>query len=158
MNEDLINLTKNTVEMLGFTPVEIKILKSKNNSILKIVIYNKNNDISIDDCANVSNVLLRRIELDYPNFSNYYSIIVESPGVDRKLKTIEEISIFVGKEIKFNISDIKKYNLKENVVVGLIEKVENNKILIKKNNEILIFDYDDIKNPCLYFDIKKYLK
>ncbi len=156
LKEKIISMAKDTIETLGYISVDINLAVSKSGRTLKAVIYKKNSDISMDDCAKVSNVLLRRLELEIPDFSENYDLLVESPGVDRKLESLEELKIFSDKEIRFVIKKPDKYGIKDSVLIGNILRFEDNKVIIKHNDTEYKLDNNDF-SARLYFDIKKYL-
>lgn len=158
LNKDrIIELTKDTVKTLGYSCVETKITQGKSGKTLKVIIYKTEGDVSMEDCSTVSNVLLRRLELEQADFSESFDLLVESPGVDRKMESIEELKIFQEKEVRFVIRNAANYGLKDNVIIGKSEILENEMIRIRSGEKTHEIPWKDISQAKLYFDIKKYL-
>jgi ribosome maturation factor RimP len=155
--ERIIELVKDTVETLGYSAVEIRLVTAKNRKELKLVIYNPEKDISMDDCSSVANVVLRRVELDDPEFSEVYDLVVESPGVDRKITSAEEVLLFRNREIRFAVKTPANYGLKDNVVIGLVQEGRDGVLKVDAKGKIYEIPWSDVSSAKLYFDIKKYL-
>lgn len=158
LNKDrIIELAKDTVQTLGFACVEAKITQAKNGRTLKVIIYKPEGDVSMDDCSTVSNVLVRRLELEQADFSESFDLLVESPGVDRKLESIDELGIFKGKDIRFVLRNAANYGLKDNVIVGKAETFANGMVKVLTGDRTIEVSWSDVSQAKLYFDIKKYL-
>lgn len=157
MKDQMIGLVKDTVETLGYTCVEARVIQNKGGRSLKIIIYKHDSDISMEDCTKVSNVVQRRLELESPDFSENYDMLVESPGVERKIETPEELAIFRDREIRFVLRNASNYGLKDNVVVGRTESVNGDTVRIRSGEKTIDVPWKDISQAKLFFDIKKYL-
>jgi ribosome maturation factor RimP len=152
----ITELVEDTVSTLGYVPVTCRYYGGKKKKTLKVVIYVKGREVSTDDCVKVSQVLSRRLDVeDIIDVS--YNLIVESPGVDHKLSTPKEFSIFSGKTIKVILNEPKKYELKDNVIIGELSGIDGETVFLKCNNERLKIALSDIAKANLFFDINKYL-
>jgi ribosome maturation factor RimP len=158
MKDKILAVARETIETLGYIPVEVRIMSAKNTRTLKAVIHKREGNVSTDDCSTVSNVLSHRLDLAVPGFSDSYGMTVESPGADRKLASIEESLIFSDRDIRFVLRNFESYDLKENVFVGRALRIENGKITVRAENREIEFLVDDVASAKLNFDIKKYLK
>lgn len=156
MRDKILEITRETIETLGYLCVEAKIQTGKTRS-LKIIIYKKGADVSMGDCSEVSSVLLRRLEVDFPEFSEQYDMTVESPGVDRKLLTMEEVILFSDREMRFVFRTPQNYGLKDNVLVGKVVETKDNELIIKSEQGQYQIPFSDFSTIKLHFDIKKYL-
>lgn len=159
MRDLILEITKDTVTTMGFTPVEIRIGSGKGLKKLTVVIYRPGSDISMDDCSKLSNVLIRRLELESEGFSENYDLIVESPGVERKLSNLEELMIFQDRTIRFILKNPKDYNLSDNVLIGKVieNDTKNGRLSVETDKGNVSFLWKDVSSAKLYFDIKKYL-
>jgi ribosome maturation factor RimP len=157
MKEKFLQIARETCKTLGFLCLEARLLKGKGSAILRLVIAKPEGNIKMEDCTSVSNVVLRRLELDFPNFSEKYDLVVESPGADRKLSSLEEVLLFQGKEVRFVLKNEKVYGLAENVLIGKPAGAEGQILKVSSGNKIFEIDWKDVSGAKLYFDIKKYL-
>ena len=87
-------LIENTLMRYGFMPVEIDFVRENDKDILKIFIYSKTKPVTLDDCEKISRSIDEFLDelIDFK-----YSLEVSSPGLTRKLKSVKEYLIFVGK-------------------------------------------------------------
>ncbi|MGC8764352.1 MAG: hypothetical protein ACP5QT_00480 [Brevinematia bacterium] len=155
MKEKIKQIVMDTIKELGYFCVEVNIMITKNNRKLKVVIYKKGSNISMNDCSDVSLVLRKRLDMEINGFSENYDLIVESPGVNRRLKNLDEISMFDDREMEFNLKN-KIENLSK--IVGWVKKISGNKLeIMDKNNIIYNVEWDNVSSAKLYFDIKKYI-
>ena len=157
MKEQILSVARETVDTLGFICVEAVINISKSMRTLKVVIYKKDGDVAMDDCSSVANVIIRRLDVEIPEFSNLYDVIVESPGVDRRLKTLEDFKIFSDKEIRFVLKNPSQFGRKDNVVIGKVTQIEGDRISIHSDDCDIVAGVADFSTAKLHFDIKKYL-
>ncbi len=157
LKEKILSIVQETVETLGYINVENKLMRGNGANILKVVVYKNGDDISMENCSSISNVILRRLDLDIPGFSEHYDLIIESPGVERKLRSLEEINIFKDREIRFVIKNQVQYGLKDNVLIGKVEDIEKDILKIQLGKQKVMVNWNDISSAKLYFDIKKYL-
>ncbi|MEJ5284932.1 MAG: hypothetical protein ACP5Q5_01560 [Brevinematia bacterium] len=157
MKERIKEIVNETVSEMGFVCVEVNISLSKNTKKLMVVIYKNDGSISMNDCADVSNVLRRRLDIDIAGFSDNYDLIVESPGANRKLRNLKEVEIFKDREIEFFVKPVLK--IKENKIIGKVLSVMDEKIKIQSEieNKVYEIDWNDITTARLYFDLKKYI-
>lgn len=110
---ELEEKVKNLVESYDFELVELNI-KEKKPALFEIIIYKKEG-INLDDCTLISRAVDNEIDLD-EYFANDYRIEVASPGLDRKLKTLDDY----------------RRNIDNNVEVRLYKKIKNKKEFIGK--------------------------
>ena len=94
--------------------------------------------ITLEDCTKYSKALDEKLELSkvLPN----YDLEVSSPGLNRKIRTLEEFKRFVGAPIKIAVlNDTLKV-----IIKGMIKTVENDKIFIVSGNKETVFFIEDI--------------
>ncbi len=149
-------IVRETVETLGYVPVESVWIRGKNRSTLRVVIYKRESDVSTEDCAKVSEVLSGRLDVE-DFIADSYNLIVESPGVERKISRPEEYDIFRDKEIRFVLKDASLIGRKDPVFVGkVIERTEDS-LLISTGDDEKRVPLSGIAKANLYFDMKRYL-
>jgi len=96
------------------------------------------NGISLEDCTAYSRVLDEKLELSklLPN----YNLEVSSPGLNRKIRSLEEFKRFIGSPVKIAVLN----GTSKVIVEGVVHTIENDRILIVSNKKEMIFSFDSI--------------
>ena len=130
--EKVTPLIENTAMRFGFIPVEIEFVKENHRWFLRIYLYSKERDITLDDCENVTRSLSDFLDELIP--VKYY-LEVSSPGLERKFKSEKEFIIFKGRRISVKLKQ---------PLEGEEEKIFKGEILDFDTNEGLrLFRFDD---------------
>ena len=138
------------VVSLGYRLVRLSFVKNNENEKLQIMIeykeaYEMNllNDggITAKDCAAVSRELSLTIEQSN-FFSDFLELEISSPGLDRYLLNIEDFKRFKQFEMKIKIKK-EKHGVKK--FIGIINKIESNKISFETNLGDFNLDIEEIK-------------
>ena len=138
------------IEAKGFKLVSLQIIKRNKNTNFKIAVYNENG-VTIDDCAKISKALDVDFELEN-KYGENYTIEVSSPGIARRLKTIKEYKIFIGKKVEIFLL---KEDKKTEKITAIIKSIDNDliKFSIEDGSELKV-NFADIKKGRLVPDIK----
>lgn len=142
----LLTILEQTVPGLGFELVDVEISPAK----LIRVFIDKKDGVTVDDCAEVSNHLIKVLLVEE---IEYNRLEVSSPGLERPLKKIEDYKRFIGR-----LAKIKTYVLHNDkkVFEGHILNVENNIISLELvDRQIFKIDFADISRARLIFEAKK---
>ena len=96
------------------------------------------NGISLEDCSAYSRVLDEKLESSklLPN----YDLEVSSPGLNRKIRTLEEFERFTDSPVKIAVLN----GTSKVIIKGMINAVKNDKIFIVSNNKEMCFSFEDI--------------
>ncbi len=130
--EKVTPLIENTAMRFGFVPVEIEFVKENHRWFLRIYLYSRERDITLDDCENVTRSLSDFLDELIP--VKYY-LEVSSPGLERKFKSEKEFLIFKGRRISVKLKQ---------PLEGEEEKIFKGEILDYDTNEGLkLFRFDD---------------
>jgi len=97
LDEQLRKEVEPIVAGMGFSLVELRHNRSKNQNHINLVVY-RPDGVGVDDCAAISKNLYPRLEL-IQGLENL-RFQVSSPGLDRVLKSEREYSIFAGRAIR----------------------------------------------------------
>lgn len=110
---------------LGFTLVDVhsKFVRDRMRVILTIYAAQ---GVSVDDCAAVHQAVLPRIEVLEDSRDVYLE--VSSPGIDRKLRSPREFSVFVGRGVRVLRSDTNEW------VGGIIIKADEDEVTVENEN------------------------
>ena len=130
--EKITPLIENTAMRFGYIPIEIEFVKENHRWYLRIFLYSKEKDVTLDDCENVTRSLSDFLDELIP--VKYY-LEVSSPGLERKFKSDKEFVIFKGRRISIKLKD---------PIEGESEKIFKGEILDFDENEGLkFFRFDD---------------
>ncbi|MCX7882506.1 MAG: hypothetical protein N2314_04720 [Brevinematales bacterium] len=157
MRDKELEIVKDTVETLGFVLVDAFFQGGRRPTSLTVVIYKHNGEITSADCETVSQVLAQRLAVEV-GFDHEYALLVESPGVERKLKSPYEVAIFQGKTMRLVVKNFQEYGLRDSVVLTKIEKVEGNTLVFTYEGKTYAIPWERFNQVKLHFDIKEYLK
>ncbi|MBQ2611560.1 ribosome maturation factor RimP [bacterium] len=153
-HEVMANITpviENTAMRFGYIPIEIEFVKENHRWFLRIFLYSKDKDVTLDDCEKVTRSLEDFLDELIP--VKYY-LEVSSPGLERKFKSDKEFLIFKGRRISLKLNE---------PLEGETEKIFKGEILDWDDNEgLTFFRFDDgvelkipkenIRSAKLYID------
>ena len=96
------------------------------------------NGISLEDCTTYSRVLDGKLELSklLPN----YDLEVSSPGLNRKIRSLEEFKRFTDSPVKIAVLN----GTSKVIIKGKISAVTNDKIFIMSDKKEMTFSFEDI--------------
>jgi len=94
--QDLIPVVENTAMRYNLIPLEVSLEKENSHWFLRIFIYSPDHSVSHQDCENITRGLGDFLDELIP--FKYY-LEVSSPGLNRKLKSPREYTIFAGKDV-----------------------------------------------------------
>lgn len=144
--QELINKINEIVIANEMELVEVKI-QSKTNPIIEIIIFKKDG-VSLDDCTQISRAVESNINLD-EYFPNNYNLEVASPGLDRKLTTLDDYRRNLGNKIEIKLYS-KVNNQKD--YVGTLEDYDEEKIYLKVEDNVLEIETNNIAIMRQYID------
>ncbi len=138
------------VKELGLELVDIEYLQDGGYWYLRVFIEKLDADISLGDCATLSNRIDEDIDKLIPE---KFFLEVSSPGIERPLKKIEDFLRFRGENIKLSL----KHKLNDNKnYSGILSDVnQDDIILLKTEKEILEIPFKEIRKANLLFDFSK---
>ncbi|OPX26686.1 MAG: hypothetical protein B1H07_03765 [Campylobacteraceae bacterium 4484_166] len=132
--EDSIKIA---VEGCGVKLYDIKQTKTNDENIYRVYIHSKDG-ITLDKCSEVSHIISPILDIHEPINSKYF-LEVSSPGIVRKLKSLEHFKLSVGEYIKLKTKESVKYS-------GKLQKVEDDIITLENSQENITLAYSDILN------------
>lgn len=151
--EKITPVIENASMKNGLIPIEIDFQKESGKWFLRIFVYCNDHPVNLDDCEKLTHSIDNFLDEIIP--VKYY-LEVSSPGLERKIKSTQEYSIFKGKKIKLKLKQpINETNVK--VFQGYIEDFQKNIGLIFKeenSNEILTIKEENIASAQLVFEYK----
>ena len=136
--EKLVPLIENTAMRFNVIPVEIDFSRENHRWFLRIFIYSKDRNITLDDCENMSRSLSDFLDELIP-FK--FNLEISSPGLERKLKTDKEFLIFEGKDILIKLKNGIDETYEKQFVCKIVDFDETNGLkafLYGSKKEVLI--------------------
>ena len=97
----LNDLIKPAVEKMGYELTDIEIKTQDREQLVSIFIDNLTG-INIEDCEIVSRQISLLLDVENP-ISGKYTLVVSSPGLDRKLTKFNHFKRFIGNELRIKL-------------------------------------------------------
>ena len=125
---------------------DLNIINFPNISKVEIYIFS-NEEINIDTTARLNKQLSRVIE-EFGYEKGSFDMIVSSPGIERKLKSLRHFELSIGELVK-----IKLINPIDDVYTfeGTLESVSGNSIILKTTEGEFDINISEIKNAKIEF-------
>ena len=108
MDELLRSLIEPIVAGLECELWGLEYLNQGKYSVLKIYIE-ADNGVDIEDCARISRQVSSRLDVE-DTLKGKYTLEVSSPGLDRRLFTIQQFEAYKGRNIKLRVRSSYKGN------------------------------------------------
>ena len=149
--EKITPLIENTAMRYGYIPIEIEFIKENHRWFLRIYLYSKEKDVTLDDCESVTRSLNDFLDELIP--VKYY-LEVSSPGLERKFKSEKEFLYFQGRRISLKLKEPLE-NETEKIFKGEIIDWDENEgltFLRFEDGEELKIPKTNIQSAKLYID------
>lgn len=99
--EEILKLAEEIAAPLGFTIVDVRLSQEGKRRSLEVTICKRGGRLSLTDCEDLSRKLDKELdEHTPPLIDGAYVLNVQSPGLDRQLKTDREYEVFVGEQVE----------------------------------------------------------
>jgi len=120
-----------------------------NNSALLRVYIDKENGVTLDDCASVNHQLSGVLDVEDP-IKVAYTLEVSSPGIERPLLKLEHYQMFVGERIKLRL----KWPVEEQRnYVGILRSTDESRIELMLGDREVQVPVEAISRGRLLTDI-----
>ena len=125
---------------------DLNIINFPNISKVEIYIFS-NEEINIDTTARLNKQLSRVIE-EFGYEKGSFDMIVSSPGIERKLKSLRHFELSIGELVKLKllnpINEIYTFE-------GTLLSVKGKNIILKTENDDIEINISEIKNAKIEF-------
>ena len=136
---------KLAVESCGVTLYETTTTKDHSENIFRVTITAQGG-ISLDKCQEISKLVSPILDINEP-LRGKYRLEVSSPGIERKLKSIEHIKASVDENIR-----VKEYST-ETFKGKLLDVSDDNVLtLLTIENDELKIKYEDVLSCSTYYE------
>lgn len=97
----IIDLAEQISAPLGLSVVEARMSQQGKQRSLEVTIYRRGGRIALNDCEQVSRQLEELLDGQSPPLiDGAFLLEVQSPGIDRKLKSDREFQVFAGQPVE----------------------------------------------------------
>ena len=129
---------------------DLNIINFPNISKVEIYIFS-NEEINIDTTARLNKQLSRVIE-EFGYEKGSFDMIVSSPGIERKLKSLRHFQLSIGELVK-----LKLFNPIDEIYTfeGTLLSVKGKNIILKTENDDIEINISEIKNAKIEFKQSK---
>lgn len=107
---------KKIVESIGLALYDTQILNENENTIYRVSITAKGG-VTLDQCTQVTHLINPLLDVT-PPMSGEYRLEVSSPGIERRLKTLDHFKQSVGEKALVNLIGKEKFEGEILEVVG----------------------------------------
>lgn len=107
------------------------------------VVDGKRTGVSLDSCVELTHLISPLLDVT-PPVSGEYRLEVGSPGIERKLTTLNHFKKSVGEKVALNVAKEK--------IKGVLVKVEGSKIFVETEDETVELEFNDISKAKTYFE------
>lgn len=141
--ERLIKLLEPSVQALGYELVDLD-AHVAGRGLLRVYIDHKEG-ITLSDCERVSRQLSTFLDVEDP-LPGQYTLEVSSPGVDRRLRTLDHFRKFQNEKVAIQLTTLRDGRRK---LSGYLRGIEEETILIDIDGEVLRLELAEIESAQL---------
>ena len=156
MNTELLTIVSEYVNdilsiNMGMEIYDITYRKEHTGNVLRVVIDGCN--VTLDNLEYITKELLKRLNVDPRVNSKNYRLEVSTPGINRRLRNLEDFRKYIGNNCVILLNNNNSLNRK--CVKGKILSVSDDLVNIEEKDNMvnIIIKYNDIKNANLDSDI-----
>jgi len=140
----ILLIAKPIIQDMGFEVIRIRLIDGK-SKLIQIMIDSPKMNITVDDCANISNELSAAIDVEDP-YEDAFNLEVSSPGIDRPLTRLCDFDQWSGYEAKLEttsaIEGQKRFK-------GILSGTDGDEVLIKLDIGIIGLKFDWLSDAKL---------
>lgn len=135
---------KSLVESVDAKLYDTSIVSENGETIYRVSIIANSGKTDMEKCVELTHLISPLLDVT-PPVSGEYRLEVGSPGIERKLASVEHFAMSIGEKASLVLADKEK-------VRGPITKVEGSKIFLDVEGEEKEIDYADIIKAKTYFE------
>ncbi len=133
---------------LGCEFIGLEYLSQGKNSILRLYIDSPGG-VSIEQCSKISRQISSVLEVESQLVRGEYTLEVSSPGVDRKLFTLEQFPAFIGRKVR--VALVAAQSGQRNFE-GILIAVKDQQVSLEVNGSAINLDFADIAQANIVDD------
>lgn len=149
MDERLQLLIEPVVKGLGCDLWGVEYLPQGKYSILRVYIDSPDG-VDVQDCERISRQISSVLDVEDP-LHGEYTLEVSSPGMDRRLFTLEQFEQYAGANVKINLRSPYEGRRKFS---GQLCGVEENEVVIRIDEDEYLLPFEGIDRASIIPDFK----
>lgn len=134
---------KNLVASIGLHVYDTAIVSENGETIYRINVVGEGGT-SLDQCVEATRLLSPMLDVT-PPVQGEYRLEVSSPGIERKLRTLEHFRFSVGEKVKMTLQDKSK-------IRGALKAVDGETITLETDEGIRDVRFDSVVKAATYFE------
>lgn len=150
LEQEIEQVVGPTIAGLGYEFVGLEYVPQSNRALLRIY-ADSPSGFSTQDCEKVSRALGAVLDVEEDLIKGGYTLEVSSPGVNRKLFTMEQYKPFVGQQIHLELHAPEEGRRK---FTGKLESVEDGLITVSVDGQFFEFDFGKINKANVVANLK----
>ncbi len=148
LKEILLKEVKKISDPLNINVVELG-AKRGPNGLNIIVIIDKEEGVTLNDCEKISRLFNDRLEILEPIEEENYNLQVSSPGMHRIFKNKNEYNLFKSKDVKVILKEPVDDIYKSAILEGKLRGFEDDIVTIEVDGETISIPLDSISKTKL---------
>lgn len=148
----LQNDIESLVKSVGLELYDTSVVSEFGETIYRVSVISpefeddKRKGVTMDECVDLTHLISPLLDVT-PPVSGEYRLEVGSPGLERKLTTIEHFAKSIGENIAFTSMENEKVKAK---LVG----VDGSKLTFENEDGTIELEFNDIRKAKTYFEWK----
>lgn len=134
---------KSLVESIGLHLYDTAIVTENGETIYRVNVIGEGGT-TLDQCVEATKLISPLLDVT-PPVQGEYRLEVSSPGIERKLKTLEHFRFSVGEKVKMTLRDKTKCQ-------GGLKGVEGDTVVLETEEGEQRIAFDDIVKASTYFE------
>jgi len=136
---------KSMVESLGLRLYDISTVSEHEETIYRVNISSpKEGGVSMDQVVEVTKLISPLLDVT-PPLRGEYRLEVSSPGIERKLRTLNHFECSIGEKVRIQTVDKEKFR-------GKLKSVEGETITLETEEGEKSIAFSDISKAATYFE------
>jgi ribosome maturation factor RimP len=135
---------KKMVQSVGLSLYDTAIVNENENTIYRVSVTAPGG-VSLDQCANLSHLISPLLDITAP-VSGDYRLEVSSPGIERRLKTLEHFIQSVGEKV--SVTTLEKEKIEGDLISASAEEI----VLQTKEKGAATVPFRSINKAKTYFE------
>jgi len=146
LNSDIESIIKS----VGFELYDTVIVNENDETIFRVSVISpeiedgKRKGVSLDNCVELTHLISPLLDVTSP-VSGEYRLEVGTPGIERKLTTLDHFKKSIGENVSLSLGEKEKMRAK-------LLKVEGKKLFLEKDSQTVEVNFDDVKKARTYFE------
>lgn len=133
-----------TVEAMGFDLWGLEYLTQGRHSTLRLFIESEQG-VQVEDCAKVSQQVGALMDVEEP-IGGEYTLEVSSPGVDRRLFSLDQFAAYIGEELEVKLRAPFEGRRK---FKGVLRGIEDSDVVLLVDDHEYLLPYGDVDRAQL---------